>query len=70
MVVSVERRGRRGWMISSPASLINEILPVIVPKQCDGVFPSFFGYNSDDEIVCLVTDMFLCMEHVLGSAQT
>jgi hypothetical protein len=35
----------------------------------DGVFPSFFGYNADDEIVCLVTDMFLCSDHVLGSAK-
>jgi hypothetical protein len=35
----------------------------------DGVFPSFFGYNADGEVVCLVTDMFLCSDHVVGSAQ-
>jgi hypothetical protein len=34
----------------------------------DGNFPSFFGYNSEDEVVCLITDMYLCFEHVLGSA--
>jgi hypothetical protein len=34
----------------------------------DGVFPSFFGYNAEGQLVCLVTDMFLCFEHVLGSA--
>jgi hypothetical protein len=34
----------------------------------DGVFPSFFGYNAEGEVVCLVTDMYLCFEHVLGSA--
>ena len=34
----------------------------------DGVFPAFFGFNSDDEVVCLIIDMFLCFEHVLGSA--
>ena len=34
----------------------------------DGVFPSFFGYNATGEVVCLVTDMYLCFEHVLGSA--
>jgi hypothetical protein len=36
----------------------------------DGVFPSFFGYNSTGQIVCLVTDMFLCFDHVLGSVQS
>jgi hypothetical protein len=35
----------------------------------DGVFPSFFGYNADGEVVCLVTDMFLCFHHLLGSAK-
>jgi hypothetical protein len=35
----------------------------------DGVFPSFFGYNAEDEVVCLVADMFLCFDHVLGSAK-
>jgi hypothetical protein len=35
----------------------------------DGVFPSFFGYNAADEVVCLVTDMFLCFDHALGSAR-
>jgi hypothetical protein len=34
----------------------------------DGLFPSFFGYNADGEVVCLVTDMFLCFDRVLGSA--
>jgi hypothetical protein len=34
----------------------------------DGAFSSFFGYNAAGEIVCLVTDMFLCFDHVLGSA--
>jgi hypothetical protein len=35
----------------------------------DGVFPSFFGYNAEGEVTCLVTDMFLCSDHVLGSAK-
>jgi len=35
----------------------------------DGVFPSFFGYNAAGEVVCLVTDMFLSFDHVLGSAK-
>jgi hypothetical protein len=35
----------------------------------DGAFPSFFGYRADGEVVCLVTDMFLCFDHVLGSAE-
>jgi Protein of unknown function (DUF4241) len=35
----------------------------------DGVFPSFFGYNFEGVVVCLVTDMFLCSDHVVGSAQ-
>jgi hypothetical protein len=34
----------------------------------DGVFPSFFGYNSVGEVVCLIIDMFLCFDHVVGSA--
>jgi hypothetical protein len=34
----------------------------------DGVCPSFFGYNAEGEVVCLVTDMYLSFEHVLGSA--
>jgi hypothetical protein len=33
----------------------------------DGVFPSFFGYNAEGEVACLITDMFLCFDHVLGS---
>lgn len=36
----------------------------------DGVFPSFFGYDSQGELVCLITDMFLASDHVLGSAQS
>jgi hypothetical protein len=35
----------------------------------DGTFPSFFGYNAADEVVCLITDMFLCLDHVVGSAK-
>lgn len=34
----------------------------------DGVFPSFFGYNAGGGVVCLVIDMFLCLDHVVGSA--
>jgi len=34
----------------------------------DGAFPSFFGYNSDGELICLVIDMFLEQDHVVGSA--
>jgi hypothetical protein len=33
----------------------------------DGTFPSFFGYNAADEVVCLITDMFLSSDHVVGS---
>jgi Protein of unknown function (DUF4241) len=32
----------------------------------DGVFPSFFGYNAAGQVACLVTDMFLCSDHVVG----
>jgi hypothetical protein len=35
----------------------------------DGTFPSFFGYNASGEVVCLVTDMFLCFDNVVGSAR-
>lgn len=35
----------------------------------DGTFPSFFGYNAGGEVVCLVTDMFLCFDIVVGSAK-
>jgi hypothetical protein len=35
----------------------------------DGVFPTFFGYDRGGEVVCLVTDMFLSFEHVVGSAE-
>ena len=35
----------------------------------DGVFPSFFGYNAAGELVCLVTDMFLGLDLVVGSAK-
>ena len=35
----------------------------------DGSFPCFFGYNATDEVVCLVTDMFLCFDHVVGLAK-
>lgn len=35
----------------------------------DGTFPSFFGYNASGELVCLVTDMFLCFDNVIGSAE-
>lgn len=32
----------------------------------DGVFPSFFGYDAEGEVVCLVIDTFLCFDHVPG----
>ena len=32
----------------------------------DGVFPSFFGYNAAGQVACLVTDIFLCLDHVVG----
>jgi hypothetical protein len=35
----------------------------------DGVFPSFFGYNAADDVVCLVIDMFLSLDNVVGSAR-
>lgn len=35
----------------------------------DGTFPSFFGYSANDEVVCLVTDMFLNFDNVVGSAK-
>jgi hypothetical protein len=35
----------------------------------DGAFPSFFGYNASGDVVCLVTDMFLCLDNVVGSAK-
>ncbi|MEZ6139145.1 MAG: DUF4241 domain-containing protein [Zavarzinella sp.] len=31
----------------------------------DGTYPSFFGYNAENKLVCLVTDMFLGIEQVL-----
>src|SRR5262249_55886220 len=34
----------------------------------DGIFPSFFGFDAGGDVVCLVTDMFLHMDHTLGSA--
>lgn len=33
----------------------------------DGVFPSFFGYSAIGEVTCLVIDMYLCFDHVVGS---
>jgi hypothetical protein len=35
----------------------------------DGVFPSFFGYNVEGEVVCLVIDMFLSLDQVWVSAK-
>jgi hypothetical protein len=32
----------------------------------DGLFPSFFGYTADGLPTCLVTDMYLSLESVLG----
>jgi hypothetical protein len=32
----------------------------------DGVFPSFFGYDASGEVVCLITDMFLCFDTVIS----
>jgi hypothetical protein len=34
----------------------------------DGHFPSFFGYSGDGSKVCLVTDMYLSSECVVGGA--
>src|SRR5262245_6782516 len=35
----------------------------------DGEFPSFFGYNAAGQVDCLVIDMFLCSDHVVGSVK-
>jgi hypothetical protein len=32
----------------------------------DGHFPSYFGYSADGSVVCLVTDMYLSLESVVG----
>ena len=32
----------------------------------DGYFPSFFGYTADGEPTCLITDMYLSLETVIG----
>jgi hypothetical protein len=62
-----ENKGLWGSYCVDAASGAN----VVLFRTCggDGVFPSFFGYDADDEVVCLVTDMFLCFDHVLGSAK-
>jgi hypothetical protein len=32
----------------------------------DGNFPSYFGYSAEGSLVCLVTDMYLSLESVVG----
>ena len=43
---------------------------VVLFRTCggDGIFPCFFGFGSNGSAVCLIVDMFLCYEHVIGSA--
>ena len=26
----------------------------------DGIYPTYFGYDAEDDIVCVVTDFFVC----------
>jgi hypothetical protein len=59
-----ENEGLWGSYCLDPVSGANVIL--FRTWGGDGVFSSFFGYDSSGEIVCLVTDMLLSSDHIVG----